>query len=111
MLNFNSKKIFIFLKIRTLTEPITTTLKTPFWEQRKGLITSPIITQQFMINRMVKLIDEKQFLHTAIINLIVINSKEPLIITDLVPYNNIQIINQKEMHWSDIIKNIEKKMI
>ncbi|WP_342256347.1 hypothetical protein [Spiroplasma endosymbiont of Poecilobothrus nobilitatus] len=103
-----TRKNLYFLKIRTLSEPVTTTLTTPVWEQRKGLITSPIVTQQFMINRMVKLLDAKQFLRTAIINLIVINSKEPFIVSDLVPYNNIQIINQQEMHWSDIIKHIEK---
>lgn len=51
-----------------------------------------------MINRMIKLLDAKQFLRTATINLVVINSKEPFSVTDLVPYNNIQIINQQEMH-------------
>ncbi|APE74708.1 hypothetical protein [Spiroplasma citri] len=103
-----TRKNLYFLKIRTLSEPVTTTLTTPVWEQSKGLITSPIVTQQFMINRMIKLLDAKQFLRTAIINLVIINSKEPFSVTDLVPYNNIQIISQQEMHWSDIIKHIEK---
>lgn len=51
-----------------------------------------------MINRMMKMINAKQFLRTATINLVVINSKAPFTITDVTNYDNIQIINQQQYH-------------
>ncbi|WP_425379433.1 hypothetical protein [Spiroplasma endosymbiont of Stenodema calcarata] len=103
-----TRKNLYFLKLQTLNAPVMTTLVAPFWEQDKALITSPVVVQQFMINRMMEIIKAKQFLRTAAINLVIINSKEPFTITDLSNYGNIQIINQQEYHWSDIIKHIEK---
>ncbi|WHQ36494.1 hypothetical protein [Spiroplasma sp. SV19] len=103
-----TRKNLYFLKMKTLIAPVITTMTAPVWEQNKTLITSPVVTQQFMINRMMTLINANQFLRTATINLVVINSKLPFTVTDALNYDHIQIINQQQYHWSDIIKHIEK---
>ncbi|MBW3058763.1 hypothetical protein D6D54_05760 [Spiroplasma poulsonii] len=103
-----TRKNLYFLKMQALIAPVKTTMAASVWEQNNTLITSPIVTQQFMINRMMKIINVKHFLRTATINLVVVNSKEPFTITDATSYDNIQIINQQQYHWSDIIKHIEK---
>ncbi|AGM26168.1 hypothetical protein SSYRP_v1c05780 [Spiroplasma syrphidicola EA-1] len=84
------------------------TLTNPVWSKGNKNISSPIVTQQFVINQVLELLQQKQFLATCVINLQLLKYAEQTSFQDITKYSNIHILNTQELTGSDIIKHIEK---
>ncbi|WP_368486023.1 hypothetical protein [Spiroplasma sp. DGKH1] len=103
-----TRKNLYFLKYKKLTAPLTVDIHQPYWNFNNKTITSPIVTQQFMINRVLKLLNAKQFLAVCTINFLIIDTHYELTFNNWGQNHNIRHLNLTNHSWFDVIQQIEQ---